>query len=342
MGDIFSGRGPKGPFLMYKQIVTQLKENGTMDRYQLEFLVEQGKSTYEISKIFNKGQTTIRHWLKKYGIKTKNKSFKDGYLKNADFSKDNQSCTRCGIKLTDINAYFRKDKNLYHSHCKECHAHHSREKRTKFKSKCVEYLGNECNKCGYNKNISALDFHHKNPEDKEFLVSKMDKKPWNLVSEELDKCLLLCANCHREEHYTLNKKKDVEKEFNNFSLSNLSESILTGKNTGLSSCSRCDKIFTEKNMSKKRSYCKSCCSKYIIEKDRKSKRQAVEYMGGKCSGCGYDRCTRALEFHHTDPTKKSPDYDQKFGSWGIERKKQELQNCIMLCANCHREFHNDP
>jgi len=68
------------------------------------------------------------------------------------------------------------------------------------KQTAIEYKGGKCCKCGYNKYIGALEFHHTNPKEKEF-----DWKTIRLVSKdkfykELDKCILLCANCHREEH----------------------------------------------------------------------------------------------------------------------------------------------
>ena len=73
----------------------------------------------------------------------------------------------------------------------------------------------------------------------------------------------------------------------------------------------------------------------------KIKKQAVEYKGGKCSVCGYNKCLSALEFHHKNPLEK----DIKLNSRGIDRRKAfeklkaELDKCILLCANCHREIH---
>ena len=85
--------------------------------------------------------------------------------------------------------------------CKNC----SRNYQTYYKkTKAIEYLGGKCEICGYDKNISALDFHHKNPEEKEISVSLLYQYSWERMKEELDKCQLLCANCHRELHYKLN------------------------------------------------------------------------------------------------------------------------------------------
>lgn len=57
-----------------------------------------------------------------------------------------------------------------------------------------------CKKCGYNKFIGSLDFHHIEPEHKDFIISHSFTSFNNLHKKELDKCILLCSNCHRIEH----------------------------------------------------------------------------------------------------------------------------------------------
>lgn len=74
--------------------------------------------------------------------------------------------------------------------------------RQRQKIKAVQYLGSKCKKCGYNKCVQALEFHHRNPKEKEFSFSKYSNHSWMKIKKELDKCDLLCANCHREEHYS--------------------------------------------------------------------------------------------------------------------------------------------
>jgi hypothetical protein len=66
---------------------------------------------------------------------------------------------------------------------------------------------------------------------------------------------------------------------------------------------------------------------------------AVNYKGGGCQFCGYDRCIEALEFHHLDPTLKDFGISYKGYTRSWERVKEEIDKCTLLCANCHREVH---
>lgn len=64
----------------------------------------------------------------------------------------------------------------------------------------------------------------------------------------------------------------------------------------------------------------------------------VEYLGGKCIVCGYDRCIKALDFHHRDPEKKGFTLGNSYNmSW--ERIRRELDKCVLICCRCHREEH---
>lgn len=72
------------------------------------------------------------------------------------------------------------------------------------KIKAVNYLGGECIKCK-EKNMFKLTFHHKNPAEKEFKYSEKKNIRWSILKSELDKCDVMCQNCHRELHYELNK-----------------------------------------------------------------------------------------------------------------------------------------
>ena len=73
---------------------------------------------------------------------------------------------------------------------------------------------------------------------------------------------------------------------------------------------------------------------------RETKSAIVNGFGGKCCVCGYDKCHDALDIHHLDPTKKT----MSIGGVRANPKKwelikEEMDNCVLLCANCHREVH---
>jgi hypothetical protein len=82
---------------------------------------------------------------------------------------------------------------------------------------------------------------------------------------------------------------------------------------------------------------------YLIEAVKKRRRKvremAVEYKGGKCSRCGYSRCLEALEFHHLDSSRKDFGISEKGYSRSWQKVREEIEKCLLVCANCHRELH---
>lgn len=79
-------------------------------------------------------------------------------------------------------------------------------RRRRLKKTMVNYKGGECQFCGYSKYVGAIDFHHVDSTSKKFGLS-MDQmyRSWETVKKELDKCVIVCANCHRELHAGLIK-----------------------------------------------------------------------------------------------------------------------------------------
>lgn len=121
----------------------------------------------------------------------------------------------------------------------------------KRKYEAVQMNGGKCMRCGYNKNLAALDFHHRDPNTKKFQIDIRAFSNTNLdtLREELDKCDLLCANCHREEHnpsLDINNISSKLEECNKTSFTNESGSI----------CPVCGKRFPK---SKGKIYCSKEC-----------------------------------------------------------------------------------
>ena len=112
-------------------------------------------------------------------------------------------------------------------------------------------------------------------------------------------------------------------------------------------CKLCGNIFEPLNK-RKREYCYEC-SPSFHKKNKKEyihrqaafrralKKFGVNYLGGRCSKCGYDKCIGALVFHHKNPEEK----EYSFGSSTMSFKTylRELDKCELLCANCHSELH---
>lgn len=80
------------------------------------------------------------------------------------------------------------------------HYYYIKDYRKKLKEKSIEYKGGCCVICGYNKCYSALEFHHIDKNLKDFSISTRINKKWETLKKELDKCILVCVNCHRELH----------------------------------------------------------------------------------------------------------------------------------------------
>ena len=74
-------------------------------------------------------------------------------------------------------------------------------RRKTIKARVVEYKGGKCILCGYKRSIEALDLQHTDSSKKQFGISGQGlTRSWKRVKAEADKCVLICANCHRELH----------------------------------------------------------------------------------------------------------------------------------------------
>jgi len=105
-----------------------------------------------------------------------------------------KECKKHGIvpHAKETTGYFR---------CKKCRSEAVTESRRKRKLKLVEEAGGKCERCGYNKSSAALQFHHINQKEKTFGVSEKGlTRSLHTQLNEIKKCILLCANCHAEEH----------------------------------------------------------------------------------------------------------------------------------------------
>ena len=169
-----------------------------------------------------------------------------------------------------------------------------KEWRKNTKLKLVTCMGNKCQICNYNKSTNALEFHHLDPNEKDFSLGSIRANPknWKNIVEELAKCILLCANCHREVHENIT---ELPKEYQKFdeSLLQLEENKHLLKQTQTTYCPVCNK---EKENSNK-TCSKECAGKYrsnidwskidlidLIENQKKTKTSIAEELN----------CSRAM------------------------------------------------
>ena len=111
-----------------------------------------------------------------------------------------KSCSKC-LQSKDISQFYKqKNKKNGSSWCRSCYHVFQRKRWLTRKYAALTLLGGKCFICGYAKNYAALDLHHINPKEKSFNWDKLKLRKWEDVITEVKKCVLLCANCHREQH----------------------------------------------------------------------------------------------------------------------------------------------
>jgi len=112
-----------------------------------------------------------------------------------------KNCPRCKTEKPLTDFYNRRSKEGGSVYCKPCTIEQTVERQRKFKEQCVQYKGGKCEKCGYDKYVGALEFHHKDSNQKDFTIANARLTSFSdKIKKELDKCEILCSNCHRETH----------------------------------------------------------------------------------------------------------------------------------------------
>lgn len=163
-----------------------------MDFNYIILKLKEGFTYPQIAKELDIPVTTLKSRCISKGI------YATKIVKQANELKTSKKCPSCKLEKPFNQFYVSKGKMIY---CKKCQTEKCTHRKRTFKKLCLEYKGNSCVKCGYNKCAQALHFHHLNPLEKHFHISS--QKSYILTDKvklELDKCILLCANCHAEIH----------------------------------------------------------------------------------------------------------------------------------------------
>jgi len=158
---------------------------------QVRTLVQQGLLLREIVQQVGVFQTTVSRCMRDMGVKIERRGPKPGRL--------NRACRHCGE--TSIEKFLRRGDGHTSSLCRECHAKRSAYRYRHRKMEALAYKGGKCEECGYSKCAGSLHFHHRDPTQKDPEWNKLRALPLEKIKSELDKCVLLCANCHGEHHW---------------------------------------------------------------------------------------------------------------------------------------------
>jgi len=112
-------------------------------------------------------------------------------------------CNKCNRDLPENR--FGKNGNGSRSICKDCQCERIKKGQKKTKD-YIQSLKKQCSICGYNKCVEALEFHHTNPDEKDGTLSQYSRRVFSpavkeKIDKEMSKCVVLCSNCHREQHF---------------------------------------------------------------------------------------------------------------------------------------------
>lgn len=117
-------------------------------------------------------------------------------------------CVECDRPLNGRRVKFCsnacKQRNHYHRVKYQQNTYHSQTLRgTRRKLRLIRLHGGCCQQCSYQRNLAALQFHHRRSEEKRFQLDlrSLSNRRWATIAEEAAKCDLLCANCHAELHH---------------------------------------------------------------------------------------------------------------------------------------------
>lgn len=170
-------------------------------KVQIQELYNKGLSYSEIAKALSCSKAIISYHCQKHKNK-ENKYTVDKIEKYLEYY-------ATGASIKEVAAYFGLGKQTLSKYIREKRKRRSQPRaisienrktyRNRVKDMAVHYKGGKCVLCGYSKCSKALHFHHLNPKDKDFTISGGTRSFEN-IREELDKCILVCSNCHAEIH----------------------------------------------------------------------------------------------------------------------------------------------
>jgi transposase len=166
---------------------------GGIDRDALERLVESGLSIAEIAVAVDRSKATVRHWLRKWELKTvRAQRLLEPDVPGPAVGQISKVCHRHGSTsfVLEGSGYYR---------CGRCRSESVARHRRQVKRLLVAEAGGRCVICGYDRHLRALEFHHLDPLQKQLGLSASGVTlSLEALRAEARKCVLLCSNCHAE------------------------------------------------------------------------------------------------------------------------------------------------
>lgn len=146
-----------------------------------------------------------------------------------------------------------------------------KDRRSRLRRHMLYVMGECCQICGYNRCSSALEFHHLDPSVKDFTISSKQARSWEATCDELKKCILLCANCHREVHAGLIDASNLKSSFSQEKANEITQTIENAKHHQHYYCHRCG----EETGKRTAYYCQKC-AEIMGEKTAKPSRNELK------------------------------------------------------------------
>jgi len=161
----------------------------------LEIMFDDGLSLAEMAEQLDLSVSTVRYWLKKYGFGPTSGSLKRKASRTAKEAGLKNAILKC--RHHGMTKHVLESRGTYR--CMRCRQDNVAEWRRRSKLRLVDEAGGACATCGYNDCVAALEFHHLDPEQKRFPLSRRGiTRAFAELQAEARKCVLLCANCHAE------------------------------------------------------------------------------------------------------------------------------------------------
>jgi transposase len=170
---------------------------GGIPEERLAELVERGMTIAEIAAELRLSKGTVRHWLRRFGLKTQNSRGR----RATEVARAGREAGMLTIRTTCATHgetdFILEGRGYYR--CRRCRGEAVARRRRKMKAILIAEAGGGCAICGYDRHPGALAFHHLDPAQKRLEINaKGVALSLNTLRDEARKCVLLCANCHAE------------------------------------------------------------------------------------------------------------------------------------------------